>query len=318
MRTYIKVRGIYSTALTKLLLDCGYGIGYPSSRICERFGMEPNEFPFDISVSDAEDFQGIELYGGTERVSQFITFFQDRLLDAVLLELIPEEDTDETIMAGIELPGASKQLLDEIRRSVLPTVSKHHRFQIIGAGSLDQIEAYLRRHPEKQEFVDSRLFNETILLPLEKRGTARLEHIRPSGKALRPREGRLLSIEGNRIVFRRSFYEGRYDGLDITIQPGDYGLTEIKEGQWYIKHTYFRRNGEMLGEYFNINTPVELYPYGARYLDLEIDIIRRAGEEPFIIDQEKLSLLAEKGCIGTALEAKALEVAECLMQSLRS
>ena len=79
---------------------------------------------------------------------------------------------------------------------------------------------------------------------------------------------------------------------------GDYCLTEIREGEWYIRHSYFSKEHLRIGEYFNINTPAELYPYGARYVDLEVDVIQRAGENAFPIDQEKLEVLARKGCIG--------------------
>jgi len=61
---------------------------------------------------------------------------------------------------------------------------------------------------------------------------------------------------------------------------------------------------------------VEFYPYGARYVDLEVDVIRRAGEDAFAIDREKLEILAKKGCIGKDLQARALFVAEQMLRSL--
>ena len=114
---------------------------------------------------------------------------------------------------------------------------------------------------------------------------------------MRPRLGVLQSVRENRVVFKREFSGGRYDGLDLPIRKGDYRLTEVREGEWYIRHSYFSREHLSIGEYFNINTPTELYPYGARYVDLEVDVIQRAGENAFAIDQEKLEVLARKGCI---------------------
>jgi predicted RNA-binding protein associated with RNAse of E/G family len=58
---------------------------------------------------------------------------------------------------------------------------------------------------------------------------------------------------------------------------------------------------------------VELYPYGARYLDLEVDVVHRAGEEPFLIDREKLAMVCRSGCISEELGKKALAVAEGLL-----
>ena len=54
----------------------------------------------------------------------------------------------------------------------------------------------------------------------------------------------------------------------------------------------------------------------ARYLDLEVDVIRRAGEAPFIVDREELAVLAKDGLIGPGLEKKALEVADGLLKNM--
>jgi len=127
----------------------------------------------------------------------------------------------------------------------------------------------------------------------------------------------LLEAKGNQILVKRSFSQGRYDGLDLPIEEGDYSLTEVQEGAWYVKHAYYSKGGRLKGEYYNINTPVELYPYGARYLDLEIDVVRRVGGKPSIVDREDLALLAKDGGIGAGLEKKALEVAEGLLEKLK-
>jgi len=289
----------------------------PSSRIRERFGLEETTGPHDILVMDRDDFQGIELSGGQpEKLCQFLTFLQERLVDATLLEFGPSRDDDTEVRARLEFPGATKEFLDEVRGTVVPTVKRHHRLRIAEAKGLDAAEGTLPGHPEKRDRLERELFREMVLLPLEKAGRVRLEHIRPSGRPIRPREGKVLSVDGDRILFQRRFSKGRYDGLNLPIQPGDYGLTEVQEGAWYVKHSYHRKDGAPIGEYYNINTPVELYPYGARYVDLEVDVIRRAGEEAFLIDQEKLSLLVKDGCIGDRLAIKAMEVAESLLGSL--
>ena len=188
--------------------------------------------------------------------------------------------------------------------------------RIIDSKALENAESYLEKHPEGKNRIEKQLFADTVLRPLEKLGTVKLEHMRPSGKAMRPREGLLIDMANSRISFKRSFSQGHYDGLDLPIRHGDYSITEVHEGWWYIRHSYYNKSGTLIGEYYNVNTPVELYPYGARYLDLEIDLVRRAGEEPQIIDREKLSLLTRRGNIGTSLEAKAIEVAEGLLSEM--
>jgi probable ribonuclease FAU-1 len=316
MNTCIKIRGIYTTALTKLMLESGYRIVDPSSKIRELFGLEEADSSYEILIQDRADHQGVDLTGAPERMTQCLTFLQERLLDATLLTLVPVEEESGLVKASLELPGLSKQVLDEIRLTATPTLSRHHRLRIIASGVLEQAEKTLLKHPERKEALEGDIFRDEILLPLEKEGLVRLEHIRPSGKAMRPREGVLVSSDPGGFVFRRSFAKGRYDGLDLPIQEGDYGLTETREGAWSVKHSYYTRDHELIGHYYNINTPVELYPYGARYLDLEVDVVHRAGEKPFMIDGEKLALVCRTGCISEELGNKALAVAEELLQTL--
>ena len=313
----IKIRGIHSSALTKLALDGGYPVVGASADILERFGLRLDDTAPSLAIRDKADRQGVELMGEPERVTQFFTFLQENLLDATMLGLECMEESDNRVKASIEFPGVAKSRLDELRSSVCPTLLRHHRLRIIDSRRLERLEKSLEADPDQKDKLDEQAFREMICLPLEKRGLFELEHIRPSGKPMRPRRGVIRDADGQKIVFHRSFTEGRYDGLDLPIERGDFGLTEVQEGSWVVKHSYYSMNKELKGEYYNINTPVEFYPYGARYLDLEVDVICRSGEKPTLVDQEKLAILANEGRISKELESKALQVAEELLRSLQ-
>jgi hypothetical protein len=317
MSTSIKIRSIYATALTKLMLDSGYYVADPSTKIRKLFGLEETDSSYEILILDRPDFQGVHLTGPPERLTQCLTFLQERLLDATLLQFVAAEEETGLVKASLEFPGLSKQILDQIRLNVMPTLTKHHRFRIIASKALERAEHTLLRNPERRQSLEDELFRDEILIPLQSAGLARLEHIRPSGRPMRPREGTVINVDVHGLTFRRSFSKGRYDGLDVPIQEGDYGLSEIQEGAWYVKHSYYTREHRLIGEYFNVNTPVELYPYGARYLDLEVDVVYRTGEKPFLIDREKLALLCRNGGISGELERKALAVAEDLLYTLQ-
>jgi hypothetical protein len=321
MATSAKIRGIYTTALTRLFLDAGYRIAAPSPETRQRFtlGSTP-EIP-DLLFKDREDHQGLDIIGEADGVSRVLKVCQEKLLDAALLtfgplakrekELIDELKADrELCYARLELGGASKETLDHLRSSVIPTLALHHRLRIIHSQSLEKAEKQLFERPGSKRKLERNLLQEAILLPLGKAGAVRLEHVKIGGKPVRPREGVLLEAAEGRILLKRSFSQGRYDGLDLPIEGGDYGLTETREGAWYVKNAYFSKEGKLKGEYYNVNTPVELYPFGARYIDLEIDVVRRAGEPPFIVDREKFELLAKEGKISRQLEKKAAEAAE--------
>ncbi len=313
----IKIRGIYSTALTKLALDYGFRVVEPSEKIRGRFHIDAHDDgEYEILIRDRDDLQGIEIRGAADHLCELLVHMQGSLLDAVIVSFLPTDDSEPVVIANLELPGGAKEKLDLIRACVVPTLKNHHRLKIINPELLESAETEFEKHPEDRVDLEKRLLREAILDPLIKEGRVRLEHIRASGKPMRPREGTLQSVANNKIVFKRSFSKGRYDGLDLPIRKGDYCITEIKDGEWYVRHAYFSKEHLRIGEYFNVNTPTELYPYGARYIDLEVDVIRRTGEVAFAIDREKLEVLIRKGCIGKDLHNKALIVTEQMLRSL--
>ena len=329
MALRLKIRGIYTTALTKFLLDSGYEIADPSAEIQERFGLPQARGLPKILIRDREDLQGIHIFGEPEPVSLLVRLLQERLLDAVLLEFktgeeSPEELTGESqeskdlARARLEFGGASKEALDDLRSSVTPTLTRHHRIRIIHPKKLERAEKELSGSPGRKRELEKEIFLEAILFPMRKSGWVWLEHIKPLGKPIRPREGILLEADERKILIKRFFSQGRYDGLSLPIEEGDYSLTEVQEGAWYVKHAYYSAAGKPKGEYYNINTPVELYPHGARYVDMEIDVIRRGEEEPFLVDRDALAILAKAGRIGTGLEKMAVQVAEKLIKGLGS
>lgn len=67
----VKVRGIYSTALTKLLLDRGFEIVQPSPTIKERFRLAENQELPDLKINDRYDLQGVRVLGIREAVEAF-------------------------------------------------------------------------------------------------------------------------------------------------------------------------------------------------------------------------------------------------------
>ncbi|MEM3672683.1 MAG: DUF402 domain-containing protein [Candidatus Bathyarchaeia archaeon] len=78
-----RVRGIYSTALTKLLLDNGFEIIQPSATIRKRFNLEENKSPPDLKIKDRYDLQGIRVLGSPEAVNVFQALLHDFLTDVL-------------------------------------------------------------------------------------------------------------------------------------------------------------------------------------------------------------------------------------------
>ncbi|MEM2319994.1 MAG: DUF402 domain-containing protein [Candidatus Bathyarchaeia archaeon] len=78
-----KVRGIYATALTKLLLENGFQIVQPSQTIKARFNLQENNDPPDIKIKDRRDLQGVLALGKAQVIEAFRSIIHDSLEDAI-------------------------------------------------------------------------------------------------------------------------------------------------------------------------------------------------------------------------------------------
>lgn len=314
----IKLRGIYSLALARLVLDAGHEIVDPPREVAHLLGLSQGSLlPEDVLVQDRYTLHGVDLMGESEKVWELLRLFQIRLLDTVLVRLDPDEERDGWVRATVEFPGASKTALDRIRATILPTVEKHHRLRIIDPKALSKFEQSVEGQASGP-CCQMSLFEELVIGTLARGGSVRLEHVRVGSRPPRPREAILLELTSNGFVAKRRLSTGWYDGLEMPIEEGDYAITEVREGAWSVRHVYYSASGVLKGEYHNINTPVELYPYGARYVDLEVDVVRRPGEPPCLLDRERLELLAREGYVSEELKKKALDTASSIIERLKS
>jgi hypothetical protein len=320
-RPGIRIRGIYTTALTRLLLGGGYRIADPSGAARERFSLDGNDGELhDLEIRDRPDRQGVTLFGEWELTREVVVFLLLELPDMIVSSFETPVNFGEQAKAAVEFPYASKEHLDVVRAGILPTVRGHHRLRLVDPRRLERREGNLSQSSGDCDRVGAELYRELVFQPLARESLARIEHVRVDGKVISLGEGTLAAADAadRRIVIRRFFRGGRYDGLDLPIEEGDYALTECREGDMFVRHTYYSRKGVSKGVYVNINTPVELYPWGVRYVDLEIDVVRREGGEPFAVDRDKLQKITLQGHISPALEERASEVAERMIAVLRA
>jgi len=127
-----------------------------------------------------------------------------------------------------------------------------------------------------------------------------IEHVKPDGKVfhLGPALVEAFDQDKSSIRLRRVFKRpGVYDGLKTPKQPDDYAITEAKIGEWHFKTQYFSKEGTTKGTYINLNTPIELYPYGIRYIDLEADVCVWPDGRVETLDTEKLEEALTKGLV---------------------
>jgi probable ribonuclease FAU-1 len=311
MSLALKIRGIYTTALTSFFLDQGISIAFPSEETAQRFmGMERAKFSerADGEIGDLEGKQGVFVQGDPDACARTTELIKENFLDAVLRKSATPRPTE------IEFPHFTKSMLDEERNKIVPTLFHHHRLKTIASEVVDLIERKgLNDHPEQRKAASEDLEKRLIWDGYSLGKEIAIEHVKLDGELVNLSEGELIEADfkARKLVLKRRKFKGRskYDGLNVEKREGDYAITEAKEGDWFYKHTYLRKNGELIGWYFNVNTPIEFYPDKIRYVDLEIDVVARPGGMVEVIDEPILERQVQAGYLGHRLGEKASQVA---------
>lgn len=145
-----------------------------------------------------------------------------------------------------------------------------------------------------------------------------LEHVKPWKSTIRT-TGVVDSWQDGVLTIRRTFKPGgRYDTLGERMLPGDYGTIEVIDQGWVLRRTYFRADGQTVGELFNIQTPAQLSPGRVRYTDLEVDVARFADGRVQVVDEEDLATVVRAGAIAPELAERALDIARRLADVVRA
>ncbi len=81
----VRIRGIYSTALTKLFLDNGFEIIQPSREIAKRFGLEEERYLSpEIDIYDRQDQQGVLIETLPKYTERITSLFFNEFTDVII------------------------------------------------------------------------------------------------------------------------------------------------------------------------------------------------------------------------------------------
>ncbi len=118
-----RVRGIYSTSITKLLLDEGLEIVQPSPTIRDRFKLSETMQSPDVDIYDKRTRQGVHVEGTSESLEIIRKLFSQRLTDAVFrIQSFPtngiykglvEEEAMERRLVRVNIGSTSGILADD-------------------------------------------------------------------------------------------------------------------------------------------------------------------------------------------------------------
>ncbi|RLG67819.1 MAG: hypothetical protein DRO11_09725 [Methanobacteriota archaeon] len=182
--------------------------------------------------------------------------------------------------------------LDRERGFVTPTLRGHHQLKSPGYNldlSLATLEQLILESPELKEKLEKHLEESMKKFLWPKPGESVLiEHQKLDGTVLYLGRAVVKSVDDKQLLLERKVHtDGVYNGLGVPKRVGDLIETLVQPYEWWT-HTRYLRQNQVVGEYVNINTPAEVCPDRIRYIDLEVDVIRKPGGEIEIVDKEKL------------------------------
>ncbi len=246
----MRIRGIYATALSKLLLDKGFTIVQPSRIIAERFGIkDPSYDPPDVTVKDSDNVKGgLVLIGKCETVEEIIKIF---------LEI-----SDEIFIWRCKVP------LHRVIRGVVKKVEENRVIVDLGGveGVLPSLSAPLYREGDilPVTVVKTALRDgEEIVLSNELRVDGKYASIIPGGrivisKHIRDPEKRselyalgmmyLNKLGGYGIKWRSSAQYAEYSELMREIEELLKKLDELREHAWSGEPYVILQEGECVCE----------------------------------------------------------------------
>ncbi|MFC6826738.1 DUF402 domain-containing protein [Halopelagius fulvigenes] len=210
---------------------------------------------------------------------------------------------------------ASRFELDADRREVTTTMPGHHRTKAASetaSAGVDLAEALCDPSGEFPFDVVTRQFG-----PVEG-DTVGIGHGKPDGRHITLGRGEVVEWDGDGTVSvkRQLTGGGTYDALDVPRESGDTALTKFREGRWWYPTVYRSAEGEVKGTYVNVCTPVECFPDEVRYVDLHVDVIKRADGTVERVDDDELDEAVAEGEVSEALAEKARSVAASLETAL--
>ncbi|MEM0079410.1 MAG: DUF402 domain-containing protein [Nitrososphaerota archaeon] len=307
----ISVRGIYSTALIRLLLDEGFRIVKPTKSQKERFGLEEVFTEPEVLITDSEDRHFIDIRGSREQLERLIEVLKNVFEDAIIVWRKLDQAFSHV---RVGFPVDSKKKLDEFRARVTYTVPWHHYCRA-GGEVLSNMVSFAEDLVEKgivppEEM--NRMFEEQVKQLTPRLGSkVKIVHVKLDGRRIVLGIGKVVWRSDDEIkILRRIMSQGVYDGLGIPKQIGDTAVTYARRLEWWMKTSYYDFSGNLKGVYYNINLPIAFYPDQIHYFDLELDVVALPNSEPKIIELELLEKAVNNGIVNRKIMEEAIKVAE--------
>lgn len=312
----VRVRGIYSTAIARLLIDRGHEIVDPTESQRRRFGSA-SQAPPDIMIWDTEDREGIVLEGRASSVDDLVDILSSISWQVVVKSDGPREG--DFARASVYFPIDAKLALDALRSKVTYTLPMHHYLRVAGPSYSHLVticEELVEDGRVEPEVVEAKVSG--VIDSIRPRVGSRIviNHVKLNGRNIVIGPATVVSRR-EAITLKRTIKGfGRYDGLDVEKVPGDVAISKLERFGWTLRTSYYGLGDRLKGIYVNVSTPIHVYDERIWYVDLGIDVVASIGYRPTIIDEDHLNVLLDKRCISKEMHERALKVANEALDEL--
>lgn len=235
--------------------------------------------------SNAQYLSEDAAYKAIDEVVELMNRVRARIAEAKEYDILFEGEC----IASMILDAVARQILDDVRNSVVPTVKWHHSLKISMENTeiMDYTEYVVGALKMRDEL--SKVLVDYVMNGLQ---TVNIHHVKVDGTYINIGPAEKVNYSNGVLVVRRELKPGGVlDGLGVAKEQGDLAYSIIELGSEYITHIYTSSTGEFKGAYININTPVEPTADGVIYVDLEVDVVVDHGFSARVIDEDKLQLI---------------------------
>ncbi|MEM2636838.1 MAG: DUF402 domain-containing protein [Candidatus Korarchaeota archaeon] len=247
---------------------------------------------------------------------KLVEMVQESLKEIEILERVASSGTPPLLLkrgervAQVILCAESRRKMDQLRGEYFPTIPGHHWGKSLGkeiSEIVDYAEYALSYGADKEALLNA--LKKFVFEAFEKNSRHKpvvIHHRYPDGTGF-DISGKAHRIEnGYCVISRKIECDGTYDGIGIEKKKGDIAETHVLLDAPSIVHMYYR-NGDFIGAYINVNTPVETELDGFRYVDLIVDIAITEDSKK-IVDHEKLEKYVRENIITPAREEAILGI----------
>jgi len=252
--------------------------------------------------------------------------------DARALDDVPAGDADDVPVrldvdhsvatAWVWFGRETRFELDADRRRVETTMPGHHRVKAGSASASDAVDFAEGVHADAGGDWGEELPFPAVadaFGPREDESYG-IVHGKPDGRCFTLGRGRVTDLDvdaGTLTVEREMTGGGTYDALGTDREAGDVAVTKLTEGKWWYPTVYRDDDGTKKGTYVNVCTPVELFPDGARYVDLHVDVVEHRDGTVERVDDDELDAAVDAGHVTPELGDRARTVATSVERALR-